>query len=365
MLYALALTVVTPEYPRLVAALGSAYATYLRIPYSILLLFAPGAALTAFAVIGAVAVRNAGRDGDARSILAVGVIGCFLAGVAQHKGLRYHFYPSLALATVLLAIVAAQGQGIAAFSGRLYSRVSSWLLGALALVVLGANLLDLAGGSPTDRRRRADLVQLVETVRAHARGGAVGMLSYHMGSAFPLVNYAGVKLASRFPCLWLLPASYWDALSDPEPIRYRTPAEMPPPERILNQAVREDLVRARPRLLLVLRPFPDQRPYGFRRLNYIEYFDREPELARLFAQYQLITTNGQYDVYQLLDPGVARTAAAPSAIVPPLDTLAPARRADRPPLIDSELLAGIGAFGVIGAASLLLGRRAAARAPTS
>jgi hypothetical protein len=365
MMYVVAVVVVTPDYPRLVTVLGSAYATYLRIPYSILLLFAPGAPLTAFAVLGAVAVRKSGRDGHARSILAVATIGCFLAGVAQQKGLRYHFYPSLALATVLVAIVAAQGRGDTALSGRLYARVASWLLGAVALVVLGANLLDLAGGGPTDRRRRVELEQLVETVRTHARGGAIGMLSYHMGSAFPLVNYAGVRLASRFPFLWLLPASYWGALSAAEPIRYRAPAEMKQPERMLNQAVREDLVRARPRLLLVLRPFPDQRPYGFRRLNYIEYFGREPELARLFAQYQLIATNGQYDVYQLLDPGVARTAAAPSAIVPPLDTISPGRGVDRPHLLDSELMAGIGAFGLIGAASLLLGRRAAARPRTS
>jgi hypothetical protein len=360
--YAVVVAIMVPDYPRLAIALGPAYGIYLRVPYLILLLFAPGAALTGFAVLGAVAVRGIERGREGRSVLAVATIGCFLAGVAQHKGLRYHFYPSLALATVLVAVVAAGRRTGPTLSARLYPRVSSWLAGAIALVVVAANLHDVAGGTATDRRRRAELVELIDTVRARGAGASIAMLSYHMGSAFPLVNYAGVELASRFPCLWLLPASYWDALTGTEPIRYRPLAEMGPPELLLNQAVKQDLVRAQPRLLLVLRPFPDRPPFGFRRLNYIAYFGREPELAQLFARYQLIATNGQYDIYQRLDAGGARTGAAPPIAVPPLDSISRANAADRPAaLVDPELIAGVLAFGAIGAVSLLRSRRSATR----
>jgi hypothetical protein len=167
------------------------------------------------------------------------------------------------------------------------------------------------------------------------------------------VNYAGVRLASRFACLWILPASYWDALTGERPIVYRMPAEMGVPEHLLNQAVGGDLLAARPRLLLILRPFPDRPPYGFRRLNYVAYFGRDPRLSAFFAGYQWVSTEGAFDLFERVGPDAPRTGPPPSAEVPPLQTPPPEAWLTR---IDSELAAGAVIFVVLAAGSLVRAR---------
>ena len=65
----------------------------------------------------------------------------------------------------------------------------------------------------------------------------VFVMSYHIESAYPLINYSGGRSASRFPHLWILAAEYLDALKSQEPLRYRDRSEMTPRERYLNRAV--------------------------------------------------------------------------------------------------------------------------------
>jgi len=60
------------------------------------------------------------------------------------------------------------------------------------------------------------------------------VMSYHIGSTYPLINYSGVRSASRFPQLWILPAAYWDELHADAPLRFRDRAQMGPVERYLN-----------------------------------------------------------------------------------------------------------------------------------
>jgi hypothetical protein len=337
--YIVAVLTLAPDYVRLVLLLGATFTSYLRSSPLLLLLLAPGAVLTAFAALAVIATRGVGDESRARAVLAVAMLGSFLAGIAQQKDLRYHFYPSFALATLALGLVAAQPASHAGVSARSYTAIARSLVTAVALVILASAAIDALGGSGADRRQRAEFGELLEAVHARARGEPIGVLSYHMGSAFPLVNYAHVDLASRFACLWILPATYWDGLSGADPIRYHTPAEMQPPERRFNEWVGEDLLRARPRLLLILRPFPDERPYGFRRLNYVAYFGRDPRLAQLLSGYQFVAARGQYDLYERVDPGMARVGPPPSAVVPPLEETG-ARRPGLPASVDPELVAG-------------------------
>ena len=348
--YLAAVVTITPEYLRLVGVLGGAFMTYLRS--SPLTLFtSPGALLTAFALLAALAARDTGRDADARGIIVAAMLGSFLAGLVQQKDLRYHFYPAFALATLGLAVLAAR-PAPQRVSARAYRDIARWVVAAIALVVLGRAVVEALGGSGGERRQRAEFRAFVDAVRTRAGGEPVAMLSYQMASAFPLVNYAGVRLASRFACLWILPASYWDALTGGRPIVYHRPPEMGAPERLLNQAVGEDLLAARPRLLLILRPFPDRPPYGFRRLNYVAYFGRDPRLSALFAGYQWVSTEGAFDLFERVEPGPTRAGPPPSAEIPPLPAPPPQAWLTR---IDSELGAGTVIFVVLAAGSLLRG----------
>jgi hypothetical protein len=312
-IYAAVVVVATPEYLSLVRNLAPAYSQYLRDPFYRLLLLAPGAALVLFALLTVVAVRRQSRRPDLWALIAIAVIGCFLAGAAQQKGLRYHFYPAFALGLLLLAVAAADARASAgSLSERVYGQVSRLVLATLVIVLVGRTALAMAGGGSADRRARGEFLDLVEFVRKQAAGEPIGVFSYNIRSAFPLVNYAGVPLASRFPHLWLLPVVYWDALHDEAPLAYRAPERMGPSERYLLESVREDLLRGRPRLLLVLRPGRDLERNGLRRLHYVRYFAQDPAIADLLSQYQFAARLGEYDIYRRLDPGEPRTAAPPS-----------------------------------------------------
>jgi hypothetical protein len=122
-------------------------------------------------------------------------------------------------------------------------------------------------------------------------------LSYTIGSSFPLVNYSGVRWASRFPHLWIIEASYQDQLHAARPLRFHTPAEMDPAERYLNDAVYEDLTRYQPDVVLVLKHARDTVGNSLRRVNYLAYFGRDARIAGALSRYRLAEEVGQYWLY--------------------------------------------------------------------
>jgi hypothetical protein len=365
--YAAVVLLVTPEFLTMALALGPAYLRYIREPWYSLFVLAPGAPLVFVSLLAAAVLRRRSRDPVLWGLIATDVVACYLAGMAQQKGLRYHFYPSFALAFVLLGLVAVDAPATAErLSQRLYGRVARVLAVTIVLVVFGGVLVDLAGGSPADRRARAELSDLVGFVRARAEGRPVGILSYHIAAAFPLVNYAGLRLASRFPHLWLLPVSYEDSLDAGGALAYRTPADMQPPEKYLWDAVRQDLTESQPNVLLVLRPARDVARNGLRRLHYIRYFGRDPELAALFQRYQLVGEKGEYDIYQRVADGAKRIGPTPSAALGTLDVLRPQLREVRIQILDPGFLAGLAVFVVLWSVSVAVDRRrGSARGPMS
>jgi hypothetical protein len=200
--YTLLVVWITPEYLLLVRDLVRAYSQYLRDPFYRLLLLAPGAALVLFALLTAIALRRQSRRTELWALLALAVVGCFVAGATQQKGLRYHFYPAFALGFLLLAIAAADARSrVGSLSERVYGQASRLVLATLVIVLVGRAMLAVAGGGPADRRAQAEFLDLVDLVRERAAGEPIGVLSYNIRSAFPLVNYAGVPLTSRFPHL--------------------------------------------------------------------------------------------------------------------------------------------------------------------
>jgi hypothetical protein len=356
--YAIVVLLAAPEYLTLATLLGPAYLRYIRESWYSLLVLAPGAPLVFVTLLAAIVLRRFSRDPILWALLATEVVACDLAGLAQQKGLRYHFYPSFALAFVLLGLVAADAPATAErLSQRLYGRVARVLTLTIVLVVLGRGLVDIAGGSPADRRARAELDDLVGFVRARAEGRPVGVLSYHIAAAFPLVNYAEVRLASRFPHLWLLPVSYSDSLDAGGALVYHAPSDMNPPEKYLWDSVREDLTESRPNLILVLRPARDVARNGLRRLHYIKYFGRDPELAALFQRYQLVAEKGEYDIYQRIGDRAKRVGPAPSAAPGTLDVLRPQLREVRIQILEPGFLAGLVVFAVVWVLSLAVDSR--------
>jgi hypothetical protein len=243
----------------------------------------------------------------------VGSLAFFLAGVLQQKGLRYHFYPSFGLGTMLLGLaVLDSGAAPSRLVERLYRVIASAAVLTIGIVVTGTVFSHAVrpgwGGRPD-----VPFGRLVELVRRHAAGNSILVFSHHIGSTFPLVNYAGVTSASRFPHLWILAAEYVDRMRRDEPLRYRTAAKMSAAERYLNEAVLTDFRKAQPRLLLVLRNARDEPANGLRRLDYLGYFGRDPRFADLLARYERLELVGEYLVFRRLSEGEARTAEMPAA----------------------------------------------------
>jgi len=113
-----------------------------------------------------------------------------------------------------------------------------------------------------------------------------------------------VPWASRFNATWLLAVSYAPELMSGRPLVYRDRAAMGPAERFLNDAMYEDMARARPTLLVVERPLPAG-GNPVRRLDYLAYFRRDPRLARLLADFRKIRDVGDFEVYERVAPSGA------------------------------------------------------------
>ena len=343
--YGAAVLWLTPDYLSVVFLLGPAFVQYMREPFVSLLALGPGAPLVGFVLLALMALRRRMRTPALAPLLALTMAACFMAGAIEGKNFRYHFYPALALAFVLLSLLAADAPaGAPRLGERVYARASRALLATIVVVVLGWAVLGVIGGDAAERQQRAELAELVDAVRARAGGRPVGVLSYTIESSFPLVNYAGVGLASRFPCMWPLPVSYWDAIETGGPLRYHTVGEMAPVERFFLNAVREDLTTMQPKLLLVLRPARDAAVNGQRRLHYIQYFDRDPELAALLAQYRLAGRQGEYLFYERGKAGATTSDAAPSAAPGTQDVIRTELKDVRLARLDSEFMAGLAVF---------------------
>jgi hypothetical protein len=308
--YAATLLTLAPRYLELVGLLAGPYSRFLYDPFFHVLLTGPGAVLAIFALLAFAALRPHALHPELWQSLALGTAAGLLAGAAQQKGLRYHFYPSFALGTALLGLIAWDTVRPLRNRVRLIYRwlAVSVLAATVTVVCLQNAAVAMGAGGDADRDQFEELVRVV---RARAAGEGVYVMSYHLRSAYPLLNYSGARSASRFPHLWILAAEYDEELKRTEPLAYHAVREMSPSERYLNQAVLEDLREHSPKLLVVFRHARDLPVNGFRRLDYVAYFARDPRIARILQNYQLVVELGDYLVYERVPPGLARSGPPP------------------------------------------------------
>jgi len=310
-LYLGATVIWAPEYFGIVQLLARPYTRFLYDPFWHLLLTGRGALLTLFALLAYAALRRHVRHRELLDLFALAALVSLVAGAAQQKELRYHFYPSFALTIVLLGLVAWDTrESLGDRVRRVYRVIAVSVLATAVVVICAENAASVMRVAHDPEHEQ--LERLLPVVRAHAAGSSVYVMSYHIGSAYPLINYSGARSASRFPQLWILPAAYIDQLLGSRPLRYHTPAEMSPSERYLNEAVFEDLRDQRPKLLIVLQHARDLPINGFRRLDYVAYFGRDPRIASLLERYQLVADLGDYMVYERIPDGEPRATSPPS-----------------------------------------------------
>ncbi len=341
--YGIAILILTPRYLDLVRLLAGPYSRFLYDPFLHVLVTGPGAVLAIFAVLAFAALRPQARHRELWSAVAIATAACLLAGAAQQKGLRYHFYPSFGLGTVLLGLIAWDvARPLGNRLRAVYHTLAAGVLAATVAVVCVQNAaVALGSGQDSDRAQFEELVRLVRT---RAPGQSVMVMSYHIRSAYPMINYAGARSASRFPQLWILAAEYLDQLGGDAPLRYHADSEMSPSERYLNQAVLGDLKTHQPRLLIVFKPARDLPVNGLRRIDYLAYFGRDPRFEEIFREYEFVADLGDYLVYQRIQPGAARSGPPPAPTPGTQDITTVRESGVRLRLADPSLLVALAAF---------------------
>jgi hypothetical protein len=359
-IYLLLIAILTPEYFDLLRLLAGPYSRFLHEPFWHLLVTGPGSVLTLFALLAFAAVRREARHQALWTSLAVATAACLVAGVAQQKGLRYHLYPAFALATLVLGLVALDSTRVAGNRLRLVYRTFAIAVLAAGLAVVSLDALAAASGRAVDSDRE-EVERLIRLVHSRAADEGVFVMSYHIRSAYPLINYSGARSASRFPHLWILASEYGEELRWERPLRYHERSEMSPTERYLNRAVLQDLQK-RPKLLLVFRSARDLPVNGYRRLDYVAYFSREPEIGMILQEYELVAQTRDYLVYQWAPSAARRTGPAPAPAPGTRDVVVTREGGASLRLGDPRLLIAILAF-LISLAAVALSRRVTAQIP--
>ncbi|HET6345625.1 MAG TPA: hypothetical protein VFH51_11885 [Myxococcota bacterium] len=300
LVYAGAVVLLAPDFFRMALLLGSAYNSFGHYSFATVLVTARDAPEVLLAILACAALHRRARHPAIWFVLLLALIASYLAGAAQLKGWTYHFLPARVLALTLTGLVVLDVRTpLARGVERLYSAVAVAALASAVIWSSGMAVQRVLGRDPVRLNEQAQLDELVGAVRRRVPpNGSLYIFSYTIGSSFPLVNYAGVRWASRFPHLWIIEAAYHDQLTRDHPLRYHTPAQMKPAERYLNQAVAEDLARYRPDVIMVLRHARDVPENSLRRIDYLAYFSRDPRIARELRWYRYVEDVGQYGLYQ-------------------------------------------------------------------
>jgi hypothetical protein len=310
-LHTMAILLWAPGYLELVGLLAGPYTRFLHVPFWQALVRGPGALLTLLAVLAFAALGRQARHPEPLAVFTLGAVAALVAAAAQQKGFGYHFYPSVALSIVVLGlIVHDRGERGRSWIASVY-RVIAVSAVVTVLVLASARNVMAAIRPPRDSEQQQE--KLLPVVRARAAGEAVYVFSYNISSAYPLINYAGASSASRFAQLWILASAYMEQLKGDRPLRYHEPAAMSASERFMVEAVFEDLRDRRPKLLLVLQHARDLPENGFRRLDYLGYFSRDPRIADQLARYQQVADLDDFVVYERLADGAVRSGPPPRA----------------------------------------------------
>jgi hypothetical protein len=305
--YGLAVCFLTPEYLTVVRLLGAAYGQYMSMSVVRTLLLGDGAAIPLFTLLAYAALyRRAGN-----SVLAQGLVlalaSLLVAGTLQQKGWWYHFYPSSAIAIVLLGVLVIRTRAeTTALTSRVYVLSATAALVFLLVSSLGRAVSVALHPSAEDVTQYPSFHELLDLVRQRASGRTIMIWSFNIRSAFPLVTLSGAKWGSRFPSMWLVPASYWDAMSRRGAPTFRRPAERTAAERLLDSAMVTDMQSHPPELLLILSPSQDSAGNGFRRLDFRSYFAMEPRIAQMLTCYRYVERIGVHEVYQRSAAGGCR-----------------------------------------------------------
>jgi hypothetical protein len=228
-------------------------------------------------------------------ILALVAGGAIVFAVVQGKGWDYQLVPPEAFVIALGAVLACEWleRATRALEAAEAQRLA---LGLLVGFMFGAYYLT-GHDRPLFPRKihweAGTSGRLLAHVGREASGGAVLALTPGLFPHYPIFNYTGAFQALRFMNLWVLQSAY--GRCRPDGVRYRDIADMPTSERLVFEAVAQDMARYRPRLVIVDK-IPGI-PWCGSEFDFLEYFLRNPAFAEMWSDYREIDAFDRYRIF--------------------------------------------------------------------
>lgn len=253
-----------------------------------------GPTLLALAIFGLLAVVFT-KTIAARVIVAFGV-GAAVSAVSQAKGWPYHVLPALSVAILLAALTVSQTVDRYLPISRSAHRLPVAVICATLMVLL---YFQAALYTPPFYKQRQfeDSIggRLQHIIEQNAPHRTFLLLSPGIYPIWPMVNYIGGRMTTRFLTMWVLQGIY--ATCDDFPALYNPPDTMGDSEKFVFDAVSDDFAREHPDLLIVDRIAGIPRCQG-KEFDYLEYFLQNRVFADAFENYEHLMDFDRYRIYR-------------------------------------------------------------------
>lgn len=226
--YAALVAIVTPDYLRMLSAIGGDYVAYGRADARALLWWNASAWIALIGPVAWLAARAGGFERRLGDGLAVATLGYLAGALVQGKGWNYHYAPAITTSALVLFLAAAQPLrpfvlGVRCLAVALSAGFAGYGLGGLRLPAQTS----LPGVT------RESYGRLVAGLGDAGHPRSVLALYRHEGHAFSLSAFGGARFVSPFPMLWLLETPGWQARLPWWTDRIARAARRDPPDLIL------------------------------------------------------------------------------------------------------------------------------------
>lgn len=234
---------------------------------------------------------------DSLCITSFGFVVLYLV---QKTGWYYHLFPALILALVLLALISFEFlkfdklRLIHKIDFSTFARVLFIFCLAIFWIV-PVSLANIVISSAYAAKNSLMSRVWIQTVKNLAHDSPIYTISDLMTPTYPLVDYAQVTSASRFPCLWMPLAMELAQKKFPqqiEKIQYIQNVQ-----QIVRTAVCEDLTKYQPNLILLQIKSPNWKYFKVK-IDYLKFLSVDSRFQKIWSHYSYFGTIGNYAFYQ-------------------------------------------------------------------
>ena len=228
-------------------------------------------------------------------LLLIIAVSSFFIALFQKKGWSYHFYPYKAMILLFLT------SNISHFISRIIKLdktfrfgFNGFLLLVLTYFICFQIFIPIKNNLANPPYDKQTTQRLIDLVKKHAPNKYIFLFSTSVSPSFPLVNYTDTHWASRFNCLWFLPALYPDNY---RPQRYHKKSEMNYIEQYIFTTTISDIQKNKPALIIV-NTSPIKQGFKGRDFDFIRYFSQDNQFKNFINTYRKAGTVGYFDIYE-------------------------------------------------------------------